>query len=128
LTDHLSYGDWQLAVLAYNRGRQQVKRALEATGSKHAWALVRTEAEEDKSYLARVHVAALTMAIPVLIECGRQIVLGGGEGATRAMKVRKRKHPCALDVLDFCANGSLRRSRDTADEDTCHESRADHHD
>jgi hypothetical protein len=42
--------------------------ALDTTGGKDAWALVRAGSEGDTGYLARVHAAALIMANPALIE------------------------------------------------------------
>ena len=61
------FGDWNLAVLAYNMGRRQVQSAIESTGSKDAWRLVGAGTEEHKTYLARVHAAALVIANPSLI-------------------------------------------------------------
>jgi membrane-bound lytic murein transglycosylase D len=66
--EHFSLGDWQLAALAYNMGGARVQKAIETTGSRDAWVLVRAGAEGDKGYLARLSAAALIMANPALIE------------------------------------------------------------
>jgi beta-lactamase regulating signal transducer with metallopeptidase domain len=66
-TEYLHFGDWNLAVLAYNMGRTQVQNAIASTGSNDAWRLVGAGTEENKAYLARVHAAALIIANPTLI-------------------------------------------------------------
>lgn len=66
--EYLHFGDWNVAVLAYNMGRTHVQNAIASTGSRDAWRLVGAGSEENKAYLARVHAAALIIANPSLID------------------------------------------------------------
>ncbi|MCM2323597.1 MAG: M56 and MltD domain-containing protein [Oligoflexia bacterium] len=60
----LRFDDWLLSVLAYNVGETRVQKAIDKTGSRDAWALVRAGYENDKSYLPRVMAAVLIMKNP----------------------------------------------------------------
>ena len=62
--NHLVFNDWLLSVLAYNLGENQVQKAIRATGSRDAWAIVRAGYENDKSYLPRVMAAVLILKNP----------------------------------------------------------------
>ena len=65
--DHLRFGDWQLALIAFNSGGEALKKAIESTGSRDAWTLVRAGVEGDKGYLARVHAAMIIAANPDMV-------------------------------------------------------------
>ena len=62
--DQLRFADWQLAVLAYNMGASGVQQAIDHTGSRDAWTLIRAGHQGDAGYLARVHAAVLLAANP----------------------------------------------------------------
>ncbi|MEO6514281.1 MAG: transglycosylase SLT domain-containing protein [Steroidobacteraceae bacterium] len=55
---HEEFGDWGLAVLAYNSGGEAVRRAMTEVGATDAFTAVRHGYENDRHYLARV-IAAL---------------------------------------------------------------------
>jgi membrane-bound lytic murein transglycosylase D len=63
----MRFNDWQLAVLAYNMGERGVQEAIESTGSRDAWTLVRSGFEGDRGYLARVHAASIIAANPQMV-------------------------------------------------------------
>jgi membrane-bound lytic murein transglycosylase D len=62
--DQLRFADWQLALMAFNMGNHGLQDAIDATGSRDPWTLVRAGAEGDRGYLARVHAAVLLAANP----------------------------------------------------------------
>ena len=62
--DQLRFADWQLALIAFNMGSHGLQEAIDATGQRDAWALVRAGAEGDRGYLARIHAAVLIAANP----------------------------------------------------------------
>lgn len=62
------FGDWGLALLAYNAGERMVEEAMIATGSSNAWQAVEQGFENDADYLPRVMAIALIMKNPALIE------------------------------------------------------------
>jgi len=62
--DQLRFADWQLALLAFNMGSRGLQDAIDASGSRDAWSLIRAGAEGDPGYLARVHAAVLIAANP----------------------------------------------------------------
>jgi hypothetical protein len=62
--DKLLFNDWLLSILAYNMGGQEVEKAIQQTGSRDAWTLIRKGYENDKDYLARVMAAILIMKNP----------------------------------------------------------------
>jgi membrane-bound lytic murein transglycosylase D len=63
-SNQLLFNDWLLSVMAYNLGEKQVQEAIQATGSRDAWTLIRAGYENDKSYLPRVMAAVLIMKNP----------------------------------------------------------------
>ena len=50
---HIEFGDWYLAMAAYNSGPNRVKRAIQRTGSRDYWTLVKRRAlpSETRNYL-----------------------------------------------------------------------------
>ncbi len=63
-SNYLRFKDWQLAILAYNVGEESLQKAIDKTGSKDAWTLIRQGNENDRDYLARVMAAILIMKNP----------------------------------------------------------------
>jgi len=63
----LQFQDWPLALLAYNTGNAHVERAIEATGSKDAFALIDRRPAE-AAYLPRVMAAVLVLANPAVLD------------------------------------------------------------
>ncbi len=55
------FGDWNLALLAYNGGSAAVHRAILAAGTRDAFELARRGYEHDPHYLARVMAAIILM-------------------------------------------------------------------
>ncbi|MDF3020486.1 MAG: mltD [Steroidobacteraceae bacterium] len=62
--DHLRFTDWQLALMAFNMGAHGLQKAIDTTGSRDPWTLIRAGHEGDRGYLARVHAAVLIAANP----------------------------------------------------------------
>lgn len=63
-SDQLKFNDWLLALMSYNMGDKRVFEAIQKTGSRDAWTLIRNGYENDKDYLARVMAAILIMRNP----------------------------------------------------------------
>jgi hypothetical protein len=63
---HQRYGDWNLALAAYNQGERAVDAALATGGTRDVWALQSAGLLND--YVAQVHAAALVLASPGLLE------------------------------------------------------------
>lgn len=61
------FGDWPLALLAYNRGDAYVTRRMRDAGSTDAFALV-AERDANAAYLPRVMAAVLILANPGMVE------------------------------------------------------------
>jgi membrane-bound lytic murein transglycosylase D len=61
------FGDWELALLAYNVGERRVAEAMRATGSNSAWQAVEQGFENDPDYLPRVMAVALIMKNPAAV-------------------------------------------------------------
>lgn len=65
---HDTFGDWRLALLAYNAGETRVSEGIRATGSRDAWALTRAGFGYDRGYLARAMAIALILDNPKLLD------------------------------------------------------------
>ncbi|MES2962699.1 MAG: M56 and MltD domain-containing protein [Bdellovibrionota bacterium] len=63
-SNRLRFKDWHLAILAYNMGENAVQKAMNATGAKDAWSLIRAGHEGDRDYLPKVMAAMLIMKNP----------------------------------------------------------------
>jgi membrane-bound lytic murein transglycosylase D len=63
---HRTFGDWNLALAAYNAGEGRIMRALEETGAGDFWALAAlpTLARETRDYVPRIHAAILLARDP----------------------------------------------------------------
>ena len=61
---HERFGDWQLAILAYNMGEGAVERAIQRAGTRDPWKLVALGYEGDARYLARVMAGVLILKNP----------------------------------------------------------------
>jgi membrane-bound lytic murein transglycosylase D len=61
-THYEEFGDWNLALLAYNAGEGTVRRGIKATGSRDAWQLVAAGHSNDPHYLAKVHAASIILS------------------------------------------------------------------
>jgi membrane-bound lytic murein transglycosylase D len=66
--NQLRFGDWHLAVLAYNMGESAVQKGIDATASRNAWILIRNGYEGDKDYLPKLIAAILIMKNPESVE------------------------------------------------------------
>ncbi|MDP2306254.1 MAG: M56 and MltD domain-containing protein [Pseudomonadota bacterium] len=60
-----SYGDWGLALAAYNQGNRAVSRAIAAEGSRDSFVLTERGALND--YVAQVYAAAMVLEDPTLV-------------------------------------------------------------
>ncbi|HEV2702368.1 MAG TPA: M56 family metallopeptidase [Steroidobacteraceae bacterium] len=58
------FGDWQLALLAYNAGVTQVDAGIRATGTRNAWRLIERGYGNDPGYLARIMAAMIILGDP----------------------------------------------------------------
>jgi beta-lactamase regulating signal transducer with metallopeptidase domain len=65
---HRRFGDWGLAILAYNAGAARVEEGIRATGSRDVWRLIDQGHENDRDYLARVMAAVIVMENPSVLE------------------------------------------------------------
>jgi membrane-bound lytic murein transglycosylase D len=61
---HAQFGDWRLALLAYNTGSVRVEEGMRKAASRDAWALVSRGYENDPDYLARVMAAMIVLKNP----------------------------------------------------------------
>lgn len=63
---HGMFGDWNLAMAAYNSGEATVARAVARYGTRDFWALSRTRAfrRETKSYVPLIHAAIVVAKAP----------------------------------------------------------------
>ena len=59
--NHLRFGNWLLAILAYNAGEQAVDAAIRAQGTRDPWALIRGGLKTDRDYLPRVMAMVIAM-------------------------------------------------------------------
>ncbi len=60
------FGDWPLAIAAYNHGSKKVRKAIEKGGSKNAWELARKK--EINEYLSGVAAAMIVMNNPQILD------------------------------------------------------------
>jgi membrane-bound lytic murein transglycosylase D len=58
---HAEFGDWGLALLAYNGGTALVKRAIDEGGATDAFAAARMGYENDPGYFARISAALIVL-------------------------------------------------------------------
>lgn len=65
---HLQFGDWGLALLAYNTGSARVEARSRETASRDVWQIIGAGYENDPDYLARVMAAVLIVNNPSLLE------------------------------------------------------------
>jgi len=63
-SNHLRFKDWHLAALAYNIGENRVQKAIDKTGSRDAWVLIRNGYENDRDYLPRLMAAIIIINNP----------------------------------------------------------------
>jgi len=64
----LRFNDWQLSVQAYNMGESKLQEAINKTGSRDVWALIRAGYENDEDYYAKFMAAILIMKNPSSVE------------------------------------------------------------
>lgn len=62
------FGDWGLALLAYNAGNEHVERAITRTGSRDVWTLIAHGHENDPGYVPRVMAAILILENPSVLD------------------------------------------------------------
>ncbi|GFE80642.1 hypothetical protein GCM10011487_26420 [Steroidobacter agaridevorans] len=62
------FGDWGLALLAYNSGVRRVEQGIRTTGSRDVWQIVEQGYENDPDYVARVTAVLLIMKNPTALE------------------------------------------------------------
>ena len=55
------FGDWSLAVLAYNMGEGSLKKAIDKRGTRDVWELIRNGHQGDRDYLAKVIADMIVM-------------------------------------------------------------------
>lgn len=65
---HEEFGDWALALLAYNAGERRVQEAVRATASRDVWHILAQGYENDPDYVARVMAVLLIMKNPAALE------------------------------------------------------------
>jgi len=63
---HAEFGDWGLALAAYNQGPSVVRRAIQQEGTRDIWKLMKSGALN--SYVAQVVAAAILLEEPSLAE------------------------------------------------------------
>jgi hypothetical protein len=62
------FGDWGLALLAFNAGSARVERAMAQTGSRDVWTLIARGHENDAAYVPRVMAAILILENPGVLD------------------------------------------------------------
>jgi len=65
---HERFGDWGLALLAYNSGERLVEQGMGTTGSRDVWQIVERGYENDPDYMARITAVLLIMKNPAALE------------------------------------------------------------
>lgn len=58
------FGDWGLAILAYNAGIATVEQGIRAVGSRDVWQVIAAGYENDSDYLPRVMAVILILQNP----------------------------------------------------------------
>lgn len=61
------FGDWRLAIIAYNAGEKIVQRGIEEIGTRNPWKLIEAGYEGDPNYLAKVMAGVLILKNPKLL-------------------------------------------------------------
>lgn len=67
MANQLRFKDWKLAILSYNMGESAVQKAIDRTGHRDAWDLIRKGHEGDRGYLAKYIAALIVYKNPELI-------------------------------------------------------------
>ena len=65
---HSQYGDWGLALLAFNAGNARVDTGIGDTRSHDVWTLINKGYENDPDYVARVMAVILILRTPSLLK------------------------------------------------------------
>ncbi len=66
-SNNLWFSDWLLAIQAYNTGENTVQKAIDSSGTKDVWTLIRAGLPTDKDYLARVMAVVLILKNPEIL-------------------------------------------------------------
>lgn len=66
---HAEFKDWNLAIMAYNQGEDEIHQLIAQTGQSNPWQLIRSSSAnaELKKYLPSVYAAVMIMHHPELI-------------------------------------------------------------
>ena len=72
---HSEFGDWGFALLAYNVGSEQVRRAVRDTGAPDAYWAAEQGYENDRGYLARVTAAVIVLKNTDSLQLGSPMTL-----------------------------------------------------
>lgn len=65
---NLQFKDWGLALMGYNSGNGAVERAIQETGSRDVWELIRKGYENDAHYVASVMAAVIIIKNPSYLD------------------------------------------------------------
>ncbi len=65
--NQLRFQNWQLAIMAYNIGEENLQNAFKRFGTRDPWKLIDAGVENDKDYLARVMAAVLILSNPQVL-------------------------------------------------------------
>jgi membrane-bound lytic murein transglycosylase D len=61
------FGDWRLAIIAYNTGAERLNKAMKKTGSRDAWELSKLKFKGDPNYLAKVMAGVILLKNPHIL-------------------------------------------------------------
>ncbi len=61
------FGDWRLAIIAYNTGAERLSKAIKKTGSRDAWELSKLKFKGDPNYLAKVMAGVILLKNPEIL-------------------------------------------------------------
>ena len=63
---HAEFKDWNLAIMAYNQGEDEIHQLIVQTGQSNPWQLIRSSSAntELKKYLPSVYAAVMIMHHP----------------------------------------------------------------